>query len=132
MGGIKRIAKWSVRYLPVFIAILALSILLQWLYSYLPLFVQYSFAVLGYGDIDKVALPSFLINLFKQGDTVLNIILMVSMSMILLQAIRSVLRFIDNYMQGALTQYIGHRLRTKIYKKNEESAESICTFFYDL
>ncbi len=116
MSGIKRIAKWSVRYLPVFIAILALSILLQWLYSYLPLFVQYSFAVLGYGDIDKVALPSFLINLFKQGDTVLNIILMVSMSMILLQAIRSVLRFIDNYMQGALTQYMGHRLRTRLYK----------------
>ena len=116
MGGIKRIIKWTTRYIPLFIAILALSILLQWLYSYLPLFVQYSFAVLGYGDIDKVALPSFLIEIFKKGDTVLNIILMVSGSMVLLQAIRSVLRFIDNYMQGALAQYIGHRLRTKLYK----------------
>ena len=112
----KKIVEWSRRYIPLFIAILALSILLQWLYSYLPLFIQYSFAVLGYGDIDKVALPSFLVNIFKQGDTTLNIILMVSGAMVLLQAIRSVLRFIDNYMQGALTQYIGHRLRTKLYK----------------
>ena len=116
MSGIKRICKWSLRYIPLFIAIILLSILLQWLYSYLPLFVQYSFAVLGYGDIEKVALPSFLVNIFKNGDTTLNIILMVSMSMILLQAIRSVLRFIDNYMQGALAQYIGYRLKIKLYK----------------
>ncbi len=116
MKGIKRIFKWSLRYIHVFIAILVLSILLQWLYSYLPLFVQYSFAVLGYGDIDKVALPEFLLKIFKNGDTTLNIILMVSGSMVLLQAIRSVLRFIDNYMQGALAQYIGHRLRIKLYK----------------
>ena len=116
MEGIKRIVVWSKRYIPLFISIILLSILLQWLYSYLPLFIQYSFAVLGYGDIDNVALPSFLINMFKGGDTVLNIILMVSLSMIILQAIRSVLRFIDNYMQGALAQYIGHRLRTKLYK----------------
>ncbi len=116
MIGIKKIIEWSRRYIPLFIAILALSILLQWLYSYLPLFIQYSFATLGYGDINKVALPKFLTDLFKTGDTTLNIILMVSLSMVLLQAIRSVLRFIDNYMQGALAQYIGHRLRTKLYK----------------
>ena len=116
MSGIRRIVKWSARYIPLFIAIIALSILLQWLYSYLPLFVQYSFAVLGYGDIDKVELPMFLKEIFKNGDTTLNIILMVSGSMVLLQAIRSVLRFIDNYMQGALAQYIGHRLRTRLYK----------------
>jgi ABC-type multidrug transport system fused ATPase/permease subunit len=116
MSGIRRIVKWSARYIPLFIAIIALSIFLQWLYSYLPLFVQYSFAVLGYGDIDKVELPMFLKEIFKNGDTTLNIILMVSGSMVLLQAIRSVLRFIDNYMQGALAQYIGHRLRTRLYK----------------
>ncbi len=116
MEGIKRIVIWSKKYIPLFISIILLSILLQWLYSYLPLFIQYSFAVLGYGDINKVALPSFLINMFKGGDTVLNIILMVSLSMIILQAIRSVLRFIDNYMQGALAQHIGHRMRTKLYK----------------
>ena len=59
MSGIRRIVKWSARYIPLFIAIIALSIFLQWLYSYLPLFVQYSFAVLGYGDIEKVELPMF-------------------------------------------------------------------------
>ena len=116
VSGIKRIVIWSKRYIPLFIAILALSILLQWLYSYLPLFIQYSFALLGYGDIDKVQLPNFLLEIFKKGDTVLDIILMVSLSMIILQAIRSVLRFIDNYMQGALAQYIAHRLRTRLYK----------------
>ena len=35
--------------------------------------------------------------------------------MIILQAIRSVMRFIDNYWQGALAQYLGYDMRTKIY-----------------
>ncbi|MBQ9448328.1 MAG: ABC transporter ATP-binding protein [Acholeplasmatales bacterium] len=116
MKGIKQIFIWSKKYIPVFILILALSILLQWLFSYLPLFVQYSFKILGYGD-SEVALPRFLLNWFEsiEGGT-LKIILMVSITMVLLQAIRSVLRFIDNYFQGALAQYIGHDMRIKMYK----------------
>lgn len=114
MKGIKRICSWSVRYIPLFLAIIALSTILQWLYSYLPLFVQYAFKALGQGDSD-VALPKFLIRWYETGKDVLTIILMVSGSMIILQAVRSVMRFLDNYWQGALSQYLGYDLRLKLY-----------------
>lgn len=115
MKGIKRIFIWSKKYIPLFFLILALSILLQWLFSYLPLFVQYSFKVLGYGD-SEVALPKFLLRFFDSIEGgVLKVILIVSICMVGLQAIRSVLRFIDNYLQGALAQYIGYDMRIKLY-----------------
>lgn len=114
MKGIKRICSWSAKYIPLFIGIIVLSTLLQWLYSYLPLFVQYAFKVLG-SDEGSVALPGFLIRWFESSSDVLTVILMVSLSMIILQAIRSVMRFIDNYWQGALAQYLGYDMRTKIY-----------------
>ena len=115
MKGIKRIFIWSKKYIPLFIFIVLLSILLQWLFSYLPLFVQYSFKVLGYGD-SEVALPRFLLDFFEsiEGGT-LKVILMVCGTMVLLQLIRSILRFIDNYYQGALAQYIGYDMRIKMY-----------------
>ena len=114
MKGIKKIFKWSAKFIPLFVAIIILSTLLQWLYSYLPLFVQYAFAVLGQGNLN-VALPSFLLNWFKTSNDTLTIILMVSISMILLQAIRSVMRFITNYSQGALTHLITYEMKIKMY-----------------
>jgi ATP-binding cassette subfamily B protein len=114
MKGIKRIMKWSVKYIPYFLLILTLSTVLQWLYSYLPLFVQYVFKCLE-GNEDPVALPNFLINVFEKGDTFLEIVLLVSASMVILQAIRSVMRFLCNYYQGALSHYIGYDMRIKIY-----------------
>lgn len=114
MKGIKRILKWSVKYIPYFILIVALATILQWLYSYLPLFVQYVFKVLE-GKSDSVALPRFLINIFEKGEDTLSIILIVSLSMVILQAIRSVMRFLCNYYQGALSHFIGYDMRIKIY-----------------
>lgn len=114
MRGIKRICSWSVKYIPLFIGIIALSALLQWLYSYLPLFVQYAFKVLEESGSD-VALPGFLIRFFETGKDKLTVILLVSAAMIGLQAIRSIMRFLDNYWQGALAQYLGYDMRVKIY-----------------
>ena len=61
MNGIKKIASWSKHYLGYIIALLVLFALLQWLYSYLPIFVQYSFKVLGYNEGNlNTTLPKFL------------------------------------------------------------------------
>ena len=78
MKGIKLILKWSSKYIYFFIGIIVLTLILQWLYSYLPLFVQYALAVLGYDDVSKVALPKFLTDIFNQGNSTLNIILIVT------------------------------------------------------
>ncbi|MBQ9124438.1 MAG: hypothetical protein IJY14_01985 [Acholeplasmatales bacterium] len=113
MKGIKKIIGWSIKYLSVFLFILFLNTVLQWFFSYLPLFVQYAFGALGYGSKD-VALPNFLINWYESENDVLRIIIMVSVSMIVLQAVRSIMRFLCNYYQGALAQYIGYDMRVKV------------------
>ncbi len=114
MHGIKKIFSWSKRYIPLFILIIVLCAVLQFLWSYIPLFVQYAIAILG-GEEPNVHLPSFLISWYKTGNEVLSIILMVSLSMVLLQVFRCILRFITNYFQGALAQYVGYDLRCKMY-----------------
>lgn len=111
-----KILEWSKKYLWIFFLIIFLNTILQWLYSYLPLFISYVFKVLE-GSSSTIALPQFLINWYETYSDVLVIILMVSISMVVLQACRSVMRFFCNYYQGALAQYIGYDLRVKIYDK---------------
>ena len=117
MKGIKLILKWSSKYIYFFIGIIVLTLILQWLYSYLPLFVQYALAVLGYDDVSKVALPKFLTDIFNQGNSTLNIILIIAITMVVVQAFRSVLRFLCSFFQGTLAQFIVHDLKNKMYKK---------------
>lgn len=115
MNGIKKLWQWSKKYSFVIIGIILLSTLLQWLYAYLPLFIQYAIARLG-GKMDSnTDLPQFLINFFNNIPNTLSCLLAVGLTMIFLQAIRSVLRFVDNYYQGALAQYIGYDMRLAIY-----------------
>lgn len=114
MSGIKKIFIWSKKYIFYFILIITLSTVLQLLYSYLPLFVQYAFKVLKDSD-DSVALPNFFIKIFEKGDTTLEIIFTVSLSMVLLQLIRSIMRFFCNYYQGALSHFVGYDMRLMVY-----------------
>jgi len=115
MKGIKKIWKWGRRYLHIIIGIVAMGTILQWLYAYLPLFVQYAFERLGGAVENKTDLPAFLINWYNNIENTLTCILVVGLSMIVLQAFRSFMRFLDNYYQGALAHYIGHDMRIKIY-----------------
>lgn len=115
MSGIKKIWLWGRKYLHVVVGIVIMSTVLQWLYAYLPLFVQYAFERLGQTGENKTDLPVFLLNWYNNIDDTLTCLLVVGLSMIVLQAFRSFLRFLDNYYQGALAQYIGHDMRLKIY-----------------
>ncbi len=114
MQGLKKIVIWCKKYLFLLIIILLLNVVLQWLFSYLPIFVQYSFKVLGYGE-GEVALPNFLLKIYENIPDVLNRILIVSISMVIVQLIRSILRFFDNYLRGVIAQHIIYDLRTKIH-----------------
>ena len=114
MKGIKKIWMWGKKYLHIVIGIVLMSTVLQWLYAYLPLFVQYAFERLSGGDV-KTDLPKFLINFYENIDDTLTCLSFVGLSMICLQAFRSFLRFLDNYYQGALAHFIGHDMRVKIY-----------------
>lgn len=115
MSGIKKIWQWSKKYVFLILLIVVLSTILQWLYAYLPLFVQYAFERLGQVSEQKSDLPAFLITWYNSIDNTLNCLLVVGLSMICLQAVRSVMRFTTNYYQGALAQYIGHDMRLTLY-----------------
>ena len=114
MSGIKRLLSWSKKYLWLVFLIVILCTVLQWLYAYLPLFIQYAFERLGYGT-GKTDLPKLLIKFYDNITDPIKCILIVGMSMVILQAGRSVLRFTTNYYQGALAHYIGHNMRIKLY-----------------
>ncbi|MDE6661661.1 MAG: ABC transporter ATP-binding protein/permease [Anaeroplasmataceae bacterium] len=115
MKGIKKLWKWSKKYLWLVILIVALSTILQWLYAYLPLFIQYAFERINQVTEQKTDLPKFLLNWYNSIENILTCLLIVGVSMIVLQAVRSVLRFLDNYYQGALAHYISYDMRIKIY-----------------
>ena len=79
MKGIKKIWKWGSRYLHIIIGIVAMSTILQWLYAYLPLFVQYAFERLGGAVENKTDLPAFLINWYNNIENTLTCILVVGL-----------------------------------------------------
>ena len=114
MSGIKRIFLWSKKYIFYFVLIITLSTVLQWLYSYLPLFIQYVFKVIK-GNDDNVSLPKFLLNIYNKKTEVVEVVLLVSASMVILQLCRSIMRFLCNYYQGALSHFIGYDMRLMIY-----------------
>ena len=115
MNGIKKLWGWGRHSLWLIILIVALSAILQWLYAYLPLFIQYAFERLESATESKTDLPRFLITWYDNIEDTLTCLIMIGATMIGLQAVRSVLRFLDNYYQGALAQYVGYDMRLKIY-----------------
>ncbi len=116
MNGIKNLYKWSKKYIIMAMGILVFNFILQYLYSYLPIFIQFVFKELKQESNKSVNLPKWLLNMFEKQSNILHMILFVGLSMILLQALRSVMRFINNYMQGRLTQNIARDMRIKMYK----------------
>lgn len=114
MKDLKLLWKWGKRYIVAIIVAVFLAIFLQYLYSYIPLFVQYAIKVLEDGT-SKVNLPKFIIDFFNFGKTPLEIILYVAIGIVLLQFVRLVLRFIHNYMKGALTEAISRDMRVALY-----------------
>ena len=84
----KSLWQWSKKYLYIVLIIIALNFILQWLYSYIALFVEYAFAVLG-NENSEVNLPRFLLNFFNYFKEPLTIVLVVGITMILLQLLRS-------------------------------------------
>ena len=113
MRGIKNLYKWSKKYIWMVLTLLLLNFILQYLYSFLPLLVQYAFKAIG-GENKNVNLPSFLIKIFEKGKDPITVVLIVGLSMISIQAGRSVLRFFANYGRDVVTENISRDMKKKI------------------
>lgn len=106
--------RWSKKYALIIIFIIILNFVLQWLYSYISLFVQVAFDVLG-KESGNINLPNFLLDFFYSFKEPIKIIIVIAIAMILLQASRSFMRFLDGYIRGKTTENIGYDMRVTMY-----------------
>ncbi len=116
MEKIKNLFKWINKYKLLFISVICLTIILTMLYSYLPLFTQYVFNEVLDDKVNSTNLPKFLINIFKMGgDSKINVIIIVAISLILFQTFRALLRFLEGFLRGKLKENIAYDMRNNLY-----------------
>ena len=83
-------------------------------YSYVPLFTQYIIDTLDVGT-STANLPQFILDIFSQGETIIQIIMIVAVAMVLYQALRFSLLFVEEYAQGRFSENLSKRLRDRLY-----------------
>jgi len=115
----KSLFKWARKYLPHLIVITILMFVLELLYSYLSQFVAFAIALIKDEPTDGF-IPNFLENwLVNVKDNIgLNqAVAFTGLSLIIVQFIRSIMRFSTNYLTGDVTQNIGRDMRIKFYDR---------------
>ena len=83
-------------------------------YSYVPLFTQYIIDLLDVGT-STANFPQFVLDIFSKGEGIIQTILIVSIAMVLYQAMRFTMLFVEEYAQGRFSEGVSKRLRDKLY-----------------
>ena len=83
-------------------------------YSYVPLFTQYIIDILDIGT-STANLPKFMLDIFSKGESIIQIIMIVAVAMVLYQALRFSLLFVEEYAQGRFSENLSKRLRDRLY-----------------
>lgn len=83
-------------------------------YSYVPLFTQYIIDMLDVGT-STANFPSWITDIFEQGETIIQTITIVAIAMVLYQALRFSLLFVEEYAQGRFSESVSKRLRDRLY-----------------
>ncbi len=117
----KKLFKWSKKYIIHLVIITVLLFSLEWLYSYLSQIVAFAVALINKEDLSKQTyVPDFIASKLLEANELNGLIFAVAMTgltLVIFQAVRSCMRFISNYMQGEVTQNIGRDMRIKFYDK---------------
>ena len=115
MRKVKMLFKWGVKYWYMTLFVLFTTILLQYMYSEIPLFIQYGIKVLE-GVTPDVGLQKIFLDILKKYDDVLTILLCLAIFVVSLQGTRSILRFFDNFTKQKMNENVAKDLRDTIYK----------------
>lgn len=115
----KKLFKWGYRYTPYIFVSLILVVVLQYLYSHIPIYVLYALKVLGY-EGNNVNLPQPILNFLNSlarntNEEKIKVVLCVAIMIIVLQAVRSLMRFADNYIRGKVSENISRDMRISLY-----------------
>ena len=111
----KKLFKWGKKYTFDIIVLILLLWVLQYLYSYLPFLI--SFALSKFPNYSSQSeLPKWVINFLDGFETTGKVILATVSCMVLLQLIRSMMRFCTNFLTGRITQDITRDMKIKMYE----------------
>lgn len=115
MKKVKMLFKWGIKYWYMTVFVLFTTIVLQYLYSEIPLFIQYGIKVLE-GVNPDVGLQKIFLEILKKYSDTIAILLCLAIFIVSLQGVRSVLRFLDSYTKNRMNENIAKDLRDSIYK----------------
>lgn len=114
--GLKNLFKWATPYTHLVVLVLAFSVINPTLYSFVPQFIRYVVDIILKGSSEgSITLPSFLIDFYATFTDQLVLILIVGLSLVLFQAFRGLLMFLNGYSKGELAENIAYDMRTKLY-----------------
>lgn len=114
MKNIMTLFKWGKKNWIYILVVMMTTIVLQFLYSFIPLFIRYGIQALEEQAIN-VNLPSFILDILKTYQDTVSLLLMLAIMMIVVQFIRSILRFTDSYLRGVARENIAIDMRNKMY-----------------
>ena len=115
MKRAKMLFKWGVKYWYMTLLVLCTTIVLQYLYSEIPLFIQYGIKVLE-GVTPEVGLQKIFLVILQKFDDTITILLCLAIFIVSLQGFRSILRFLDTYTKNKMNENVAKDLRDSIYK----------------
>ena len=115
MKRAKMLFKWGVKYWYMTLLVLCTTIVLQYLYSEIPLFIQYGIKVLE-GVSPEVGLQKIFLVILQKYDDTITILLCLAIFIVSLQGFRSILRFLDTYTKNKMNENVAKDLRDSIYK----------------
>lgn len=115
MRGFKSLLNWTKKYILIIILLLVLAYFLQYTLSFISLAVSYVFKVLQGNDPSVVNLPRPFMKIFEQFDDKLQIIIAIGIFIISIQIIRSIFRYISNYLQGSVANKIAVDMKINLY-----------------
>lgn len=113
-NNLKNIWQYAKKYIWFIVIGLVLLFLIQYLYTYITIFIQYAFNILGKPS-NNINLPSFILNFFEGFSEPLQKILAVAGALVLVQIIRFSMRFLNNVLNSRIKESINFDVRTKLY-----------------
>lgn len=123
--GISNLMKWAGPYLLLVTFILMLSVINPFLYSFIPQFIKYVVdVILRRSSEGSVTLPSFLTSYYDSITNQLTAIIAVGVSMVIFQAFRGLLMFLNGYLRGRLAENIAYDMRYKLYSHIQDLSYS--------
>lgn len=113
--GFRYLCHLTIRYLPLILLLMLLVAVDSATYSYVSMFIKYIIAVLD-GEIVKTTLPTFVVNIFESGGTVILKVIYASIGLAVYQIIRGAMKFITGCYRQILGETISKNIRKQMYE----------------